>query len=172
MNSEPHKPPESTKRRRRDAMVLFSLAGNLFGIAADAVHEIRSADSLSGSAIELEDSPVKKVTHTVERGGKTYYIVSGSALFRLRRTRPTIVLILRDAPVGLLADQVENLVEIDSFYKLPAAYQGQERTWYRELAYFEDHVFPVVNPHGLLANDELSRLERAEQRTTIGAGEG
>jgi chemotaxis signal transduction protein len=159
------------RQRRREAVILFAVANQRFAIAADAVHEIRSADSLSGAAVEIEQRELDKVRHTVERARRVFYIVSASAHFGLRRTRPTMVLMLRESPAAVLVDRIENMVEISGVYPLPLAFAGEERAWYRGLAYFDDQVIPVVNPLGFLTAEELRRLERAAHRAAVGASE-
>ncbi len=159
------------RQRQRETVILFAVANQQFAIAAAAVHEIRSADSLSGAAVEVEQAELDKVRHTVERARRTFYVVSASAHFGLRRARPTIVLMLRESPVAVLVDRIENMVEISGVYPLPLAFGGEERAWYRGLAYLEDQVIPVVNPHGFLTADELRRLERAAHRAAVGAAD-
>jgi chemotaxis signal transduction protein len=171
MKVTPQSAMKPRRQRRREAVILFAVANQLFAIAADAVHEIRSADSLSGAAVEIEHRELDKVRHTVERARRVFYIVNASAHFGLRRTRPTMVLMLRDSPTALLVDRIENMVEISEIYPLPMAFAGEERAWYRGLAYFEDQVIPVVNPLGFLTADELGRLERSAHRASVGASE-
>lgn len=149
------------RQHRRESVILFSIANSLFAIAADAVHEIRSADSLAGSAVELGTSPVQKVTHTAERAQRVYYVVSGCAHFGLPRTRPVMVLMLRDIPAAVLVDAIENMSEVPAVHPLPRAYTGDERNWYRGLAYVRECVVPVVNPHGFLTVEELGKLDAA-----------
>ncbi len=156
--------PDSHRARRprpSEPVILFTVANFTFAIAADVVHEIRSADSLSGAAVELGQAEVAKVHHTVERGGRTYYVVSASEHFGLRRTRPTMVLMLHSTRTAVLVDRIENMAEISGFYPLPRAFVGEERRWYRGLAYFRERVVPVVNPGGFLSDKERQRLDRA-----------
>jgi chemotaxis signal transduction protein len=149
------------RQQRRESVILFSIANSLFAIAADAVHEIRSADSLAGSAVELASSPVQKVTHTAERAQRLYYVLSGCAHFGLPRTRPVMVLMLRDVPAAVLVDEIGNMSEVPAVHPLPQAYTGDERNWYRGLAYVRERVIPVVNPLGFLTAEELARLDAA-----------
>ncbi|MFZ0636028.1 MAG: chemotaxis protein CheW [Candidatus Acidiferrales bacterium] len=163
MSVAPHEAGKVRRVRRKESVILFTIADQLFAIAASAVHEIRSADSLGGSASDLEQTSVAKVKHILQRGNRTYFVVDGGAHFGLRQTRPTLVLILRDSPAAVLVDKIERMVEISGPHALPLAFDGEERRWYRGLAYLDDHVLPVVNPAGFLERDEVLALERAAE---------
>lgn len=78
---------------------------------------------------------------------------------------------IRDAPVAVLADSIENMTEISELYPLPAAFRGDERNWYRGLAYLQDRVIPILNPSGFLTGGELERLNAAARLATVGASE-
>src|SRR5271169_1774712 len=124
---------KSRRARRSEAMILFVIANRMFAISADSVQEIRSTDSLAGSANEIENSKIPKVRHTLERSHQTYYVVNAGAHFGLPVTRPTLVLILRQLRVALLVDRIERMAEIKSIHALPRAFAGDERRWYRGL---------------------------------------
>jgi chemotaxis signal transduction protein len=168
---------DAVKPRRTtgsEPMILFRVAHQTFAIAADAVQEIRSTDSLAGSAMEFEQSEVPKVHHTIERAQRTYYVVNAGAHFGLPVTRPTLVLILRQLRSAVLVDRIERMVDISAVHSLPRAFAGQERKWYRGLTYLNDHVIPVIQPNGFLTPDEFNRLDHAaksvaEQRQLQGA---
>ena len=153
----------SKPRRARvsEAVILFCIANQTFAIAADAVQEIRSTDSLGGTAIEIEQAEVPKVRHLVERARRTYYVVSGCAHFGLRVTRPTLVLILRQIRAAVLVDSIERMADVATIHPLPRGFQGEERKWYRGLTYLEDRVIPVINPGGFLTVEEFARLDQA-----------
>jgi chemotaxis signal transduction protein len=150
---------KSRRSRSSEAVILFCIGTQTFAIAADAVQEIRSTDSLA--AIEMELAEVPKVRHLVERSHRTYYVVSGCAHFGLRVTRPTLVLILRQIRTAVLVDSIERMADVSKVHALPQAFQGQERQWYRGLTYLEDRVIPVIKPHGFLTPEEFARLDRA-----------
>jgi chemotaxis signal transduction protein len=147
--------------RARESAILFTISGLPFAIASSAVHEIRSADSLSGSAMEIGQSVVPKVKHLVHRGNRSYFVVNGCAHFGLKSARPTLVLILRDSPVAILVDKIERMADIATPYALPLAFEGEERRWYRGLTFTDDLIMPVVNPAGFLTRHELRALEDA-----------
>jgi chemotaxis signal transduction protein len=149
------------RARASEAVILFCIANQTFAIAADAVQEIRSTDSLGGTAIEIEQAEVPKVRHLVERARRTYYVVSGCAHFGLRVTRPTLVLILRQIRAAVLVDSIERMADVATVHPLPRGFEGDERKWYRGLTYLEDRVIPVINPGGFLTVEEFLRLDQA-----------
>jgi len=140
-------------------MILFSVGRQLFAIAAESVQEIRSTDGLASASVELAMPDFAKVTHFFERHHHNWFIVSACAHFRLPVTRPTLVLILRRARAALLVDHIERMAEISAVYSLPRAFSGDERRWYRGLAYLDDNVIPVLDPVGLLTPEEIARLD-------------
>jgi chemotaxis signal transduction protein len=149
------------RARHSEAVILFCIANQTFAIAADAVQEIRSTDSLGGSAIEIEQAELPKVRHLVERARRTYYVVSGCAHFGLRVTRPTLVLILRQIRAAVLVDSIERMADVSKIHPLPRGFEGEERKWYRGLTYLEDRVIPVIHPGGFLTVEEFERLDQA-----------
>src|SRR5271163_884480 len=153
--------PKSRRVRKSETVVLFFVANQMFAIAADNVQEIRSTDSLAGSAHEIETPELPKVRHTIERGLRTYYVVNAGAHFGLPVTRPALVLILRQFRAALLVDRIDRMADISAVHALPLAFTGEERRWYRGLAYLDDFVIPVVEPTGFLTPQEFQRLDRA-----------
>ncbi len=153
---------KSRPSRRRETVILFFVARQMFAIAADSVQEIRSTDSLSGAANEMEQSAVPKVRHTIERNRRTYFVVNAGTHFNLPATRPSLVLILRELRVAVLVDRIERMAEIPALYALPRAFGGPECRWYRGLAYVDDVVIPVVRPAGFLTLEEFQQLDRIE----------
>jgi chemotaxis signal transduction protein len=149
------------RARAHEALILFCIANQTFAIAADAVQEIRSTDSLGGTAIEIEQAEVPKVRHLVERARRTYYVVSGCAHFGLRVTRPTLILILRQIRAAVLVDSIERMADAATILPLPRAFQGEEKKWYRGLTYIDDRVIPVIRPGGFLTTEEFARLDHA-----------
>ncbi len=154
---------KSRRFRSTEAVILFCIGMQTFAIAADAVQEIRSTDSLAAAAVEMELAEVPKVRHLVERSHRTYYVVSGCAHFGLRVTRPTLVLILRQIRTAVLVDSIERMADVSKVHALPQAFQGAERQWYRGLTYLEDRVIPVIKPDGFLTPEEFARLDQASK---------
>ena len=157
--------------RRPEGVVLFAVANQMFAIAADSVQEIRSTDSLAGSAIEIEQIDVGKVRHTIERGRRRYFVVNAGMQFGLPVTRPTLVLILRNLRVAVLIDRIERMAEISSVYPLPLAFAGDERRWYRGLARVDDLILPVIHPGGFLTDEEFRALDIALEAASAQQGE-
>ena len=155
--------PKATTRRVRhpERVILFYVSNQTFAIAAEAVQEIRSTDSLAGSAIEIEKSELAKVRHALERGHHTYYVVNACLHFQLPVTRPALVLILRQLRVAVLVDRIDRMAELSAVYALPEAFAGEERGWYRGLAYLDDTVIPVINPAGFVSREDLASLDRS-----------
>ena len=154
---------DSAKQRRPsrpEIVILFSVASQTFAIAADAVQEIRSTDSLAGAVIELDNSNLAKARHFFERERRHWYVVNAGMHFGLPVTRPTLVLVLRDVRAAVLVDSIERMAEISAIHPLPLGFQGEERQWYRGLTYFEDHVIPVIRPEGFLTPRETEALDR------------
>lgn len=153
--------PKPRRHHRPEQVILFCVAKQTFAIAADAVQEIRSTDSLAGAAIEMEQNSVPKVRHMFERAHRTYFVVNACAHFHLAVSRPALVLILRQLRAAVLVDRIERMVELSAIYPLPQAFDGEERQWYRGLAYLDDHVIPVIQPSGFLSPAEFRWLDSA-----------
>ena len=143
----------------REQALVFSIGTFSFAIAAAAVQEIRNTDSLGGSVIDLDHSSIKKVGHIVERESRFYYVVSGCEHFHLPVSRPTSMLILRDAPVAVLVDRIEEMAELRVMLPLPRAFCGEERVWYRGLTVLGRRVMPVADPRGFLSEAEVRQFE-------------
>jgi chemotaxis signal transduction protein len=155
--------------RRTERIIVFSVGSDTFAIAAAAVQEIRSTDSLSGGAMEIQDAGVPKVRNFIRRGRRTYYVVSAAKHFGLPSSPPTLIFLLRHSHTAVLADSIERMTELSRLVALPYAFQGEERSWYRGLALLEGRVVPVVNPSGFLRADELAALDAAAAAATAAA---
>jgi chemotaxis signal transduction protein len=145
--------------RRREQVAVFSIAEYSFVISAASIQEIRNTDSLGGTVVDLDRPVLRKVRHIVERDARSYYVVSGYEHFHLHPSRPTTVLILRDAPVAVLVDRIEEMAEMRVLLALPQSFRGEERTWYRGLTVLDRKVLPVANPLGFLTTRELQQIE-------------
>jgi hypothetical protein len=145
--------------RPREQVAVFSIAQFSFVISAASIQEIRSTDSLGGTVVDLDRPVLRKVRHIVERDARAYYVVSGYEHFHLPQSRPTTVLILRNVPVAVLVDRIEEMAEMRALLALPLSFIGEERTWYRGLTVLDRKVLPVANPLGFLTPGELQQLE-------------
>jgi hypothetical protein len=145
--------------RPREQVVLFSIGECSFVISASSIQEIRSTDSLGGIVVDLDRPVMSKVRHIVERDARSYYVVSGYEHFHLPLSRPTSVLILRNVPVAVLVDRIEEMAEMRILLGLPRSFRGEELIWYRGLTVLGHKVLPVAEPRGFLTALELQRLE-------------
>jgi chemotaxis signal transduction protein len=151
------------ENRRREQVVVFTIGACGFVISAASVQEIRSTDSLGGAVMDLDRSSLRKVRHIVERDSRSCFVVSGCAHFHLPVTRPTSVLILRDVPVAVLVDRIEEMSEMRVILPLPLSFCGDERIWYRGLTVLGRKVLPVADPRGFLTEVELRQLAEQHQ---------
>lgn len=143
---------------RTEEVILFVVAGHTFAIAASAIDEIRSTDSLLSATSDIVPRDIPKVLHRLRRGRKWYYVVNACAHFDLPASRPTLVLVLRYSCVAVLVDQIDRIETISRLMVIPPSFSGRERVWYRGLALIDDNVVPVLNPDGFLAKNELAQL--------------
>lgn len=149
-------------------MVIFVVAGQKFLIAASAVKEIRGAEGLSPFTMAGVSRRLEKLQYTFERHGTTYFVVDAGIHFGLAAASRSRLLVLRNAPIAILADSTDRMVEISAIHALPDAFSHEEREWYRGLAVLNDELAPVVNPDAFLSKleqevlrDELERLRGA-----------
>lgn len=160
MKIAPNEPGPARKNGRTEAVILFLVGNQMFAISASSVLEIRSTDSLSGSAIEVHQEKISKVHHRLRRGDNSRYVVNACEHFGLPPSRPTLVLILRGSRVAVLADRIERMDTISLLLTLPRPFRGPERTWYRGVTLIGNEVVPVVSSSGFLTEGELSYLDR------------
>jgi chemotaxis signal transduction protein len=145
------------RRGAREDVILFTVGGFRFGIAANAVSEIRSMAGLrrfSGSGQKMPP----KIDYTLERDGVTHFVVNGARHFHLPQGEPTRVLVLRQAAAAVLVDSTDRITEISVLHALPLAFNREERNWYRGLAVLNEEAVPVVNPSAFLSKIEITAL--------------
>ena len=155
------KPQSSAPRRAQETVILFSAGGLNFAIDARAIDEIRETEGLKSFASYAFQDRFTKVKHSLERQGKTLFVVDACAHFRIREKQPTRVMVLRHAPVGLAVESIDGMQEIYAIHKLPLAFTGQERNWYRGLTLIKGRVVPVVRPEAFLSKAEAALLTAA-----------
>ena len=64
-------PPAKTRAAARtEQIILFRISGQPFAVSSASVQEIRSVDSLSGAATEIDQPTIRKVRHVVRRNEK------------------------------------------------------------------------------------------------------
>ena len=148
-------------------MILFTVCGFRFAIAASAVSEIRGLEGLQRFAWGSPGGSYLRSTQvefTVERNGTIYFVVDAARHFRLPPSKPTRVLILRPVAAAIQVDSTDRMMEISVLHALPQAFSGKERDWYRGLAVIGGDVIPVVNQHAFLSKAEMAVLKTAVQR--------
>ena len=146
------------RRGARESVILFTVGGFKFAIAAGAVSEIRSMEGLQRFFGGTGHKAMAKVVYTLERNGLTHFVLSAAQHFHLPPSKPTRVLILRHATAAVLVDSTDRMTEISVLHALPLAFKGDERTWYRGIAILNGEVVPVVNPSAFLSRGEVAVL--------------
>lgn len=153
-----------------EGVILFTVSGQKFAIAASAVKEIRSCEGLQEFTLGGVTERLAKLRYTLERSGTTYFVVDSGRHFSLRASTRGRVLILRNSMAAILVDSTDRMVDIFVLHGLPHAFTGEERQWYRGLAVIAGEVIPVVNPVAFLSKAEQeivrSRLEKLQGATT------
>ena len=144
---------------RTEQIILFRSSTQIFAISSGSVQEVRSVDSLAGSAAELGESSVNKVRHVLRRTDRTLYVVNSALHFGLRPSPAALIFLLRRSRAALLVDGIEKMTTMTRLQALPPAYCNEERLWYRGLTVLDQNVIPVVNPLGFLTNEELLQLD-------------
>ena len=89
-----------------------------------------------------------------ERNKKNYLVVDANLHFHTPPTQATRILVLRNSSVAVLVDSIDRMCELTAVRKLPQAFSGEERQWYRGLTVVEDKLIPVVNPQAFLSKAE------------------
>ena len=135
-------------------MILFAIGKTTFAIAASAVDEIRSLDGLVSCSMSSAYRSLRKVKFSFERNKKNYLVVDANMHFHSPPTQATRVLVLRNSFVAVLVDSIERMCELTAVQKLPQAFSGEERQWYRGLTAVDDKLIPVVNPQAFLSKAE------------------
>ena len=148
----------------REDVILFTVCGFRFAIAANAVSEIRGLEGLQRFSLGTSYVRSTQVDFTLERNGTTYFVVDAARHFRLPPSRPTRVLILRQTAAAIQVDSTDRMMEISVLHALPQAFSGNERNWYRGLAVIGGDVIPVVNQNAFLSKAEMAVLKTAVQR--------
>jgi len=137
-------------------MILFSVCGYSFAIAATAIDEIREVTGLQEFSSRLA-----KVNHILERQGRHYFVVDAATHFRMMADASTRLMILRNSPVAVIVDAIDRMQEIQSIHALPEGFHGEERIWYRGLTLLKGKVVPVVRSDVFLTKAEVTLLNAA-----------
>src|SRR5689334_10377315 len=145
-------------------VIVFAVGGFKFAIAAGAVKEIRGVEDLHEFTLGGISAQIAKLTHTLERGGTTYFVVDAAMHFQLQPSQPSRVLMLRNVPTGVLVDCTDRVMGIAALHALRRAFTHGERGWYRGLAVLNGAVMPVVNHNAFLNKADLEILRAGLER--------
>jgi chemotaxis signal transduction protein len=156
---------------RSEQIILFRISGQLFAVSSASVQEVRSVDTLAGSAREIPQSDIRKVRHTVHRGEHNLYVVNGALHFNLPASPAALVFVLRRTRTALLVDGIEKMTTMTRLQALPQAFCNEERNWYRGITAIDQIVVPVVKPEGFLTPDELFALDSVVDPALTPTGE-
>jgi chemotaxis signal transduction protein len=148
-------------------VIMFTVGGFRFAVAAAAVREIRGMEDLHPFTLGGISNQIAKLVYTLERRGTTYLVVDAARHFQLPPSTPSRVLVLRNAATGVLVDSTDRIMEITVLHALPHAFTHEERGWYRGLAVVNGAVVPVVNQNAF-----LSKVEQAILRTGLARVQG
>lgn len=151
--------PTKSHAARSEQIILFRVSGQLFAVSSASVQEVRSVDSLSGAASDVNLPGLRKVRHVLRRGDKAVYVVNAAAHFGLPSTAAGLVFVLRKTRTALLVEAMDKMATMTRLQALPLAYCHGERHWYRGLTALDQNVIPVVNPEGFLNADEFALLD-------------
>lgn len=152
---------------RSEAVIAFSISGQLFAISAHAVQEIRTTDSVGAGSVEISVPGVPKVRHYLTGARGTIYIVAGWQHFGLTTSRPAQVILLRGNRVGVLVDSIDRMEMMRILMNLPAGFCGPERTWYRGVTMLGEGVVPVVSSSGFLSVQEIAELDAESNGSSV-----
>jgi len=152
-------PPAKLHAARTEQIILFRVSGQLFAVSSASVQEVRSVDSLSGAATEINQPSLRKVRHVLRRGDKALYVINAAVHFGLPASPAGLVFVLRKTRTALLVDGMDKMATMTRLQSLPLAYCHEERNWYRGLTALDQNVIPVVNPEGFLTAEEFALLD-------------
>ncbi len=153
--------PAKPSALRSEQIILFRISEQLFAVSSSSVQEVRSADSLTGGANQINAPELPKVAHFLRRGNHTIFIVNGAAHFGLPASQGTLVFVLHKTRTALLVDYIEKMATMTRLLALPQSFCHEERQWYRGLTALDQTVVPVVRPEGFLSGEELRLLDAA-----------
>ena len=148
----------------REDVIVFTVGGYKFAIAAAAVKEIRGLEDLHEFTLGGISGQIAKLRYTLERDGKTYFVVDAARHFQLAESKASRVMVLRNTHAGVLVDSTDRIMEISALLALPQAFRHEERVWYRGLAVLNGSVVPVVNHNAFLSRPELDILRAGLER--------
>jgi hypothetical protein len=153
--------PAKSSPAKTEQIILFRVSGQLFAVSSASVQEVRSADSMSGAAMEISAPGLRKVRHVVRRGDRSLFIVNGAMHFGLHAAEGALLFVLRKTRTALFFDVIDKRPTMTRLQALPLSFCHEERQWYRGLTALDQSVVPVVKPEGFLSPEELALLDAA-----------
>ena len=153
--------PVKTSPAKTEQIILLRVRGQLFAVSSASVQEVRSADSMSGGATEINVPGLRKVRHVLRRGDRSLFIVNGAMHFGLHVAEGALLFVLRKTRTALLIDGIDKMTAMTRLQALPLSFCHEERQWYRGLTALDQAVVPVVHPEGFLSPEELALLDAA-----------
>jgi chemotaxis signal transduction protein len=153
--------PVKASPAKTEQIILFRVSGQLFAVSSASVQEVRSADSMSGGATEINVPGLRKVRHVLRRGDRSLFIVNGAMHFGLHVAEGALLFVLRKTRTALLIDGIDKMTAMTRLQALPLSFCHEERQWYRGLTALDQAVVPVVHPEGFLSPEELALLDTA-----------
>jgi chemotaxis signal transduction protein len=160
-------PAQKASPVRAEQIILFRASNQVFAISSGSVQEVRSADSLAGAAIAINEPTLGKVRQAIRRGDRNLYVVNAGLHFGLRPAPAALIFLLRRSRVALLVDGIEKMTTMTRLQALPEAFCHEERSWYRGLTVLDQNVVPVVNPAGFLTSEEVFLLDAGMQSPSV-----
>src|SRR5262249_56216312 len=119
MNRSRSETGDRTQRRSGETMILFSVGGPKFAIAAGEVNEIRDLSGLQKFSLDGANPRFGKVKQVFERQGRRYFVVDSCEHFHLAMARPSRLLVLQHASTAIVVDAIDCMVELNSIQALP-----------------------------------------------------
>ena len=150
--------------RHGEAVILFAVGGHTFAAPAAEVDEIRDLHGTEPMESVTQRTSVSKVVATLERSGKTYFVVDAAQHFRLSHSNASRLMVLRGQPIAVRVESIDRMAEIGKMLPLPKAFRGEERRWYRGLVLTGEQVVPVVQMASFLTAAEQVIAKAMQKR--------
>lgn len=155
--------------RHGEAVILFAVGGHTFAAPAAEVDEIRDLHGTESIETVMHKTSVSKVVATLERSGKSYFVVDAARHFHLPHANASRLMVLREQPIAVRVESIDRMAEIGKTLPLPKAFRGEERRWYRGLVVMGEQVVPVVQMSSFLTAAEQV-IAKAIQKRLAGKG--
>src|SRR5258708_19079747 len=94
--------PVKASPAKTEQIILFCVSGQLFAVSSASVQEVRSADSMSGGATEINVPGLRKVRHVLRRGDRSLFFVTVAMHSGLHMALGALVFVLRQKRTALL----------------------------------------------------------------------